>query len=426
MTEVPRVLFLSNGKGSVSFLLRRLYERFGSAPCRVESAALRPRSGVNGMLRDTLGTLHLDAGGYRPTRAADCAGRHFELVVTVGSSIDRGRIAELGLTVRNRSIHLGFDGIYAQHNNRVTRDFYLQITGEFLECVDSIDEALGSMHYTPTYSRRSGVLSACTVTDDGGLRRFDPDRDIGSICEAGFDALELTHSEMHPQHVDVYDLVAMKRIGKFARRRGLDLWAVNIADVSRLASSDERIRTLQVGHVKHALNLCELLGSRVVVLRERLDYGTEGIDRDAFKTSLDDIEAMADLVPAVLAFETGPRFDELRPEIESRASSAFGVAFDVGLSNMTHRGDINLVAASIGARIAAVHIGDNDGTEDSQALPGSGDVDWEQVADVIQRVKYRGDLIYKVRNTSPDLRTYLDKIAMAHQTYFGYFDRLTA
>lgn len=426
MTGIPRVLFVSAGKASLAFFLQRMYEQFGTAPSRVECASIRPRSEVNRLLAGTMETLHLDHRGYRARAARDCAARHYDLVVTVGADIDRDKTARQGLSLRNRSIHLGFDRIYAQHNNRVTREFYIQVAGEFLHAIDAIDAALESIKYSPSYAGRSGVMSMCTVSEDGTLRRFEADRDIATISEAGFDALEVIHSETVPTHADIYDIVSMKRIGKTAYRRGVDLWAVNIGEIARLATRDETVRRLQVYHTKHALNLCEILGTRVVVLRETWSLSINDIDTQAFRRSLDEIQPMADKVPAILAFETGPRWDALRHEIETRPGNAFGVALDVGLSNITHHGAIETVADSVGNRIAAVHVGDNNGTDDSQSLPGSGEIDWDNVVGTIQRINYRGDLIYKVRNNSPSLRSYLDKVAMAHKTYFGYFDRVTA
>lgn len=426
MVRVPRVLFVSSGKANLSFLLRRMYEQFGTAPAHVACAAIRPRGEVNRLLAGAMETLQLDRHGYRPMSLHECAAHHYELIVTVGADVDRSKVAQLGLSLRNPAIHLGFDRIYTQHNNRVTREFYIQVAGSFLHSIDVVDEALEAINYSTSYAGRSGVMSACTITEDGTLRRFDPDRDIATISEAGFDALEIIHSEIVPDHADVYDLVSMKRIAKTAYRRGVDLWAVSIGDLSRLATTDDTTRRLQVCHTKHALNLCEILGTRVVVLRETWPSAGDDIDTGAFGRSLDEIEPMADQVPAILAFETGPHWERLRADIESRPGAAFGVALDVGLSNITHHGAIDAFADSVGNRIAAVHVGDNDGTDDSQALPGSGEVDWDNVVGTIRRLNYRGDLIYKVRNTAPSLRLYLDKVAMAHKTYFGYFDRVTA
>lgn len=79
---------------------------------------------------------------------------------------------------------------------------------------------------------------------------------------------------------------------------------------------------------------------------------------------------------------------------EAVASDKLQFCYDSGHENCRCP-ELDLLAR-YGDKLAALHLHDNDGTDDQHLLPFDGTTPWERVAAHIKRLKYRGDLTLEI------------------------------
>ena len=93
-------------------------------------------------------------------------------------------------------------------------------------------------------------------------------------------------------------------------------------------------------------------------------------------------------------------------------SEKVGFCYDIGHSRVVH-GRGHELLTRYASRLMALHLHDNDGTDDQHRLPFDGDVDWEGFAKLLPHTAYAGSLTLEVDEAdwqNPDRisgRTYL-------------------
>ncbi len=82
-----------------------------------------------------------------------------------------------------------------------------------------------------------------------------------------------------------------------------------------------------------------------------------------------------------------------------------GICWDFGHANITGADSPAASLATVGRRLALVHIHDNDGKTDSHSLPGEGSVDWNSAAAGLRAVGYTGCMDMELKTSDmPDDR----------------------
>lgn len=74
-----------------------------------------------------------------------------------------------------------------------------------------------------------------------------------------------------------------------------------------------------------------------------------------------------------------------------------GLCWDTGHAHLQHL-DQHAAVASLGSRLVALHIADNDRSGDQHLLPFMGTVDWRSVLTGLQAAGYQGAFAYEVHN----------------------------
>ena len=109
----------------------------------------------------------------------------------------------------------------------------------------------------------------------------------------------------------------------------------------------------------------------------------QGRDRsmDSLFKSLDELEPFARSHGVAIAVENG-LFEYLVPVLSRFSPNYVGLCYDSGHGNF-HGGRGLISLEKLKDRLMAIHIHDNDETDDSHSLPFTGTVDWQRLARLI-------------------------------------------
>jgi len=89
---------------------------------------------------------------------------------------------------------------------------------------------------------------------------------------------------------------------------------------------------------------------------------------------------------------------ELIDLVDGFNEALVGICWDTGHAHIQHL-DQGKAIRSIGKRLKATHIQDNDGRSDQHLLPFYGSVDWSAIIDALRSIGYEGDFTYEVHNS---------------------------
>lgn len=104
----------------------------------------------------------------------------------------------------------------------------------------------------------------------------------------------------------------------------------------------------------------------------------------------------AEVLNINIALENLRRPDYLDFVFDSINSERLGFCYDSGHENCYSKGTDLFV--KYGSKLKALHLHDNDGSDDQHMLPGEGSVDWETFALKLCRIGYSGNITLEVRN----------------------------
>lgn len=91
-----------------------------------------------------------------------------------------------------------------------------------------------------------------------------------------------------------------------------------------------------------------------------------------------------------LALENMRRSDDLAAAFTRLKDEHLGFCYDCG-HDFAVSGNLNLIG-QYGHRLKALHLHDNDGSEDQHLVPGEGHIKWESLRSGLVRLKYEGAL----------------------------------
>lgn len=104
---------------------------------------------------------------------------------------------------------------------------------------------------------------------------------------------------------------------------------------------------------------------------------------------------------------------ELVELIDAYNDSRIGACWDFGHGNYLYK-DQSIALRTLGKRLKALHVNDNDGTGDYHMFPFHGTVDWHKVLPVLAEIGYEGDFTYETHGEFSKLPDSLrDQVAQA-------------
>jgi sugar phosphate isomerase/epimerase len=183
------------------------------------------------------------------------------------------------------------------------------------------------------------------------------------------------------------------------------------------------VRKLALARVKKSIDACHSLGGEVVVvhpghcpIREVKELLNGA--RDRYREFVEECWKHARGKGVTLTVENIDRADfpySTVDEIKQLAEEfdGLGITFDVGHAYLASRKEgakapekeIVKAIKKAGDHLAHVHIHDNEGLRDDHLPPGDGDIDFRPIVDVLESMRYDGQLIVELWDPKNSLKT---------------------
>jgi sugar phosphate isomerase/epimerase len=226
---------------------------------------------------------------------------------------------------------------------------------------------------------------------------------IQFAVENGFQGVEIWSSvfDFAPGKIVEDDVAAIKAI---AQENHLSL-AVHVIGDANLADSNPGHLAESRRQLRETIRLCRDIGGAVVIihpgiaaplsiekrhpLTQYAKFTLPNIEKEAllnFKESLHDAASVAEEFGVVLGLENFSHvkncvqstFAELVEWVDEIDSPALKITLDIGHANL--EGGVEKAIEIFGARIAHIHLNDNDGQSSLHGKLGSGTIDWHAIA----------------------------------------------
>ena len=263
------------------------------------------------------------------------------------------------------------------------------------------------------------------------LNRFGIEQGFSMMRAAGFDSVEFNFSYW----LDFHAIVRRETQGNFftqsdealreyftpyrdaALRLGLRFGQAH-APFPTLVNH-ERTNADVLEAIRKSIMLCGFLGCRHLVIHPAfLDYNETLGAKEQWERNLEIYGSLTDdlkrydviacmeniytrcntyLIDAVCCemSEVNAYMDALNARA---GETRFGFCLDTGHALLT-RNDVYLAIATLGERLQALHINDNDGVRDLHQAPYMGILDWGRFLRGLREVGYQGDLCFETEPT---------------------------
>jgi sugar phosphate isomerase/epimerase len=223
-----------------------------------------------------------------------------------------------------------------------------------------------------------------------------PELSLRLIAEAGFRCVHWCHQ----WNTDfLYEEPEIEQIGRWLDELGLRVPDLHASDgkEKRWISMRPYERTTGVGLVKNRIDMARRLGAEVIVMHapNEPERAADPAIGDRLRRSLDELAPYAKQRGVRIAVENAPKNSRgIRELFGSYGADFLGLCYDCG------HGNIDSPAADGGGgldaldemkdRLIALHLHDNDGSQDQHRLPFTGTVDWPRLARIIAASGYGG------------------------------------
>ncbi len=206
---------------------------------------------------------------------------------------------------------------------------------------------------------------------------------IPALANEGVTAIEITVQD--PEYFDRTDPVEVQALLTALSTCGIRAHSVHapFGESLDISSLNDGIHERGVDALIDSVELAALLGAEKVIVHASHKVETSPNRRfERARGVLREISLIAKEAGIVIALENlppaylGHEPDELLALIDGCDSAAVGVCFDTGHANLS--GSFASFARQLLPHTVAVHVHDNDGTEDSHRFPGQGSIDWPE------------------------------------------------
>lgn len=255
---------------------------------------------------------------------------------------------------------------------------------------------------------------------------------IRLIKKYGFEAIEIWG--MRP-HLDYYDEDRLKYLAGIMEEAGIKAVSFHapiytyVSEAKEgkwlsLSDINEEKRKRVIEETKRVIDAMEVFGANILVVHcgntgdkkepvvlkaihssfsELIDYCKERGVRLAVENILNDL-SISSVMMEILG-----RYD----------SKDLGVCLDLGHANILE--DPVSAIEDTGERLISLHVVDNNGKDDSHLLPFQGNISWNKVRMVLEKIGYTGAFMYEPRNYG-DAEAILKGAAESYERIFGRND----
>lgn len=237
-------------------------------------------------------------------------------------------------------------------------------------------------------------------------RKLTPD-DIGTIAAGGIHLVELSGAH---DHFDPRDRGQVESIAEACGKHGVKVFSIHSAhgivplygDLGALA---EVTRKKAINTVRRAAAVLAYLGGDVLSVHpgewffcwdEKPDHMravgrsiAEAAEICAQRGRRLAVETMRPAEPRI-----GDDYHDLLRLMGNFSTDSVGICLDTNHLNL--RWDLAQAVRDVGPRLMALHISDNDGSEERHWLPFEGVIDWPAFCSALKEAGYDGPLMYEV------------------------------
>ncbi|RMF93371.1 MAG: sugar phosphate isomerase/epimerase [Candidatus Schekmanbacteria bacterium] len=173
-------------------------------------------------------------------------------------------------------------------------------------------------------------------------------------------------------------------------------------EISYITEIDEKERLRSVDLICRSIEVMSKSGSNLIVLHgDMKDKKRLKETKESLKKSLKEICERAKKHNTLVALENTERelpVAELKRIVDELSIENLGLCIDVGHANVFE----NPVEAirTAGNYLLNIHASDNDGISDSHLHPGSGNVEWNQIAETLSQMNYQGSFTIEVKSAN--------------------------
>lgn len=222
--------------------------------------------------------------------------------------------------------------------------------------------------------------------------------DFEAYAAAGVQELEISLGT-----IERYDAINWKELEKRANESGVHLWSFHLPftalDKSNVSSMDREIRENSIRYISEMMKKAMSIGIKIFVVHPSREciYACERAER--IKVAQESMGRLADVAGmyGVVAVENLPRTCLGRNSTEIKqlleADGRLKVCFD---TNHLLAQPIKEFILDVGDRIITTHFSDYDFLNERHWLPGEGKINWVEVIETLEQVRYAGPILYEL------------------------------
>ena len=250
-------------------------------------------------------------------------------------------------------------------------------------------------------------------TQTGSFMKLFTDKEIvDMLCDAGFDAIDYSFFDVSRCNPDVSDEEYKKRFSelkKYAEDKGLYFNQSHAPHPTSLA--DDAFTKRRFDELITSIKNSSYLGVRNIIIhpKQHLCYYTGENTEALYEMNM---EFFSRLIPYCEEYNitictenmwqcygnsskiwdsTCSRAEEFVRYIDGIGSPYVRACVDIGHTVLVGENPVRMLK-SLGNRVAALHVHDNDGICDSHTLPFHGIIKWNEVTKALKEIGYGGEI----------------------------------
>jgi protein FrlC len=231
-----------------------------------------------------------------------------------------------------------------------------------------------------------------------------PIRDaIDQVINAGFDGIDLWCGRPHLYRKD-YSKLQILDFRKVLDDHGVlpvSLMPAFFRYPYSLSSPVDAIRLDSINYVKECIENCCLIGAKQVLIVPTPSLHGQSLEdsRNRFYDSLNQIAPLAEKSGVFLGIEVLYKnlseymcsSSDAINAIQTLGYSCLKVVLDTGHINLSGE-DFDSALSNLGDLVIQIHVNDNDGKQQQNAIPGSGTFNFSSLAGILKKNNYEGFL----------------------------------
>lgn len=242
-----------------------------------------------------------------------------------------------------------------------------------------------------------------------GFVRYSVIEAVERIADIGYDGVELLADAPH-LYADALSLSDLEPLKAVVDRTGLKVANINANTAMgyygrqfweplfepSLANSDTKLRRWRIDYSKKCVDLASFIGAPCVSVTS--GRAVPGVDpknsMDYLRESLRKLVEYAEELSVRIGIEYEPgllieRYEELAAMLEEIGSPYLGANLDLGHGHVLGE-DPKMVIEGLGSKIFHVHIEDIRDRKHYHLIPGTGDMNFAEILDILSDSGYNG------------------------------------